>query len=201
LSGKGGSLRFLKELKRSVRLTGVDEIARRYFVMNLFDGSLAMLGVVLGSYAAGVDSALVVVKVALGVGLAMAVSGFSGAYIAEKAERLRELREVERAVFSKLGDTALARASSLAVLLAAAVNGASPLLAIVLALTPFALSTLGLLSFNMAVASSATAIILALFAIGAYMGRVSGEGLLISGARALIIGGATVVLLLLIQAM
>ena len=201
MKGREGVLHFLREFKRSVKLTGVDEIARRYFIMNLFDGSLAMLGVVLGSYAAGVEDALVVMKVALGVGVAMAVSGFSGAYMAERAERVRELKEVERALFFNLEDTAFARASSYAAFLAALVNGASPLVAIALASIPFALSMLSLLSFSHAVASSAALIISTLFVLGAYMGRVSGEGLLTSGVKALIIGGLTATLLLLIQAL
>jgi len=196
-----GALKFLRDRKRSVKQTDVGEIARRYFVMNLFDGSLALLGVVLGSYAARVEDPLVVIKVALGVGLAMAVSGFSGAYIAEKAERARELREVERALFFNLEDTAFARASSYAALLAAIVNGASPLVAIAVASLPFALTLLGLMCFNHAVVASAISIIVLLFVLGAYMGRVSGEGLVVNGVKALLIGGLTATLLLLIQAL
>jgi len=182
-------------------VSGVEEVARRYFVMNLFDGSLAMLGVVLGAYAASVTDPWVVIKVGLGVGLAMAVSGFSGAYIAERAERARELKMLERALFSDLEDTVIGRASSLAAILAALVNGVSPLVAIAISTLPFMLSLLGAMTFGLAVAWSTALIISTLFVLGAYMGKVSEENVLISGVKALLIGGVTAALLLLIQAL
>ncbi|RLF16461.1 MAG: hypothetical protein DRJ97_01030 [Thermoprotei archaeon] len=194
-------LRLPSQLRRYVKVSGVEEVARRYFVMNLFDGSLAMLGVVLGAYAASVTDPWVVIKVGLGVGLAMAVSGFSGAYIAERAERARELKMLERALFSDLEDTVIGRASSLAAILAALVNGVSPLVAIAISTLPFMLSLLGAMTFGLAVAWSTALIISTLFVLGAYMGKVSEENVLISGVKALLIGGVTAALLLLIQAL
>ncbi|PCN50300.1 hypothetical protein B6U99_05145 [Candidatus Geothermarchaeota archaeon ex4572_27] len=194
-------LELTSRVKRYVKLSGVEEVARRYFVMNLFDGCMTMLGVVLGSYAAGVQDPWTVVKVGLGVGVAMAVSGFSGAYMAERAERTRELKMLERALFSDLDDTAIGRASSLAAILAALVNGASPLVAILIAAAPFMAALLGVVEVGLAVALSTALIILTLFILGAYMGRISEESVLISGAKALLIGGVTAALLLMIQAL
>ncbi|RLF11521.1 MAG: hypothetical protein DRJ98_03235 [Thermoprotei archaeon] len=199
MSRHSSIIHVLREFKRYVKLSGVEEIARRYFVMNLFDGSLAVLGVVLGSYAAGVRDPSVVIKVGLGVGVAMAVSGFSGAYMAERAERTRELKVLEKALFSDLEKTAFGRASSFAALLAAIVNGISPIAAIAVATAPFMLASLGFFNFNVAVAWSAALMIATLFILGIYMGKVSGESVLISGFKALLIGGVTASLLLLIQ--
>ena len=50
--GKLDNLR--RKFKRYSEITQVDEIARRYFVMNAFDGCLTILGIIVGAYVAGV---------------------------------------------------------------------------------------------------------------------------------------------------
>jgi len=185
-------------LKRYARITKVDEIARRYFILNAFDGAIASLGVIIGAYSSGVQDPKLIIGLGLSLSLSMGISGFSGAYIAEKAERARMLKEVEEALFTKIEGSILARASSFAVFWVALVDGASPAIATLIALTPFILVSLGLLAFTTAVAASVSLIIALLSALGAYMGRVSKENILMSSVRSALIGGITAVLCMMV---
>jgi len=81
-------LKVLKELKN-------EEIARRYFVMNSFDGALTILGIIIAVYLSGQNNPGVIITSSLGASIAMAVSGIWGAYSIEKAERQRVLKELE----------------------------------------------------------------------------------------------------------
>ena len=88
-------------------IAGVGEIARRYFVINAFDGSLTTLGVLAGSYAGGVDKAGTVISLILSTAVSIGVAGFYGSYQVERAERDRALREIEESTLSSLQDTTL----------------------------------------------------------------------------------------------
>ena len=85
----------MERIRRYLRVTRAAGIVRRYFVMNGFDGAMTMLGITLGSWAAQVENAEIIVLAGIGACIAMGVSGFSGAYMAEKAERERHLKELE----------------------------------------------------------------------------------------------------------
>ena len=91
----------LKNLIRKVRvylhITKASGIARRYFVMNGFDGAMTIFGIVLGSWMAEVTKPQVVLLAGFGACLAMGVSCFFGAFMAEKAERERHLKDMEEA--------------------------------------------------------------------------------------------------------
>ena len=82
-----------KKIRLYLRVTKASGIARRYFVMNGFDGAMTTFGVVLGSWIAGVARSEIIILAGLGACLAMGLSGFFGAYIAERAERERHLKE------------------------------------------------------------------------------------------------------------
>jgi predicted membrane protein (TIGR00267 family) len=57
-----------------------------------------------GSWVAGVTKSGVVVLAGLGASLAMGLSGFFGALLAEKAERERHLNDMEKATNNKVED-------------------------------------------------------------------------------------------------
>ncbi len=92
----------IEEWKRYYEISDVGTISRRYFVMNAFDGALTMLGVVIGAYIAGILEPLTIITAAISGSIAMGVSGMSGAYMTEKAERTKELKELQRAMVSNL---------------------------------------------------------------------------------------------------
>ena len=87
--------RWLQQLKEYEDIAQVGQIARRYFAMNAFDGVLTMIGVLIGNYSAGVESARVIISTGLATSMAIGVSGFWGAYFTESAERKRDLDDLE----------------------------------------------------------------------------------------------------------
>ena len=115
-------------------------IARRYLVTNGFDGTLTMLGLMTGFYVSGTKDLGVAINACLGAAIALFVSGFSSAYLSEKAERKQELQELEQALLVDLEESDYGEASRYLPFLIASVNGLSPLFFSLLILTTLFLS-------------------------------------------------------------
>jgi len=179
------------EFRNYVKITEADEIARRYFVMNAFDGSLTMLGIILGTYLAQVHDAKIVIGAGVGASLAMGMSGFFGTYMTERAERTRKLKKLERAMVTNLDETVWDNASSFVSVWAAFVDGLSPALAAIIAVVPFIFSSANLIDFDTALYGSLVLIALTLFMLGAYLGKISEENIPINGIRMLLVGALT----------
>lgn len=179
------------QFRNYVKITEADEIARRYFVMNAFDGSLTMLGIILGTYLARVHESKIIIGAGIGAGLAMGMSGFFGTYMTERAERTRKLKKLERAMVTNLDETVWDNASSFVSIWAALVDGLSPALAAIVAVVPFALSSYGFIEFDTALLSSLVLIASTLFLLGAYLGKISEENIPINGIRMLLVGALT----------
>ncbi len=179
-------------LREALRLSGAGEIARRYFVMNAFDGILTMLGLVVGAHGAGLGPGSVVGP-ALGATVAMAASGFSGAFLTESAERERSLKELEGAMLRPLGGTVHGRAARTSAAVTALVDGASPALGAAVVLAPFLL-----LPAPSGAAASLAAALGALLALGFYLARVAGGVPWRYGAKMAAVGLATAGVLVLV---
>ena len=163
----------LKEIKKLAEISQVGPILRRYGAMNAFDGTLTLLGVILGSHFAMHHNASTVISAGIGACFAMLFSGLAGTYLAEKAERERELRILERAVMRSLDGTQIKRASRFAIIISALVDGFAPLMAGLVCLAPFYSVTAGLLTWDIAVISSMIIGLCMLFSLGIFLGRVS----------------------------
>jgi len=154
------------------RLVNIGEIARRYFVMNAFDGVLTIIGVLMGNLTAGVREPRIVVSTGLATSVAMGISGLWGAYLTEAAERERDLDELSRYTLTDLNDTRIARASRAAVVAVALVDGLSPFLAALVVLTPF--FVIGLFpAVTWAYYTSLAIALLTLLGLGFFLGHVS----------------------------
>lgn len=183
--------RRINEFIRLLKVSRVGGISRRYFVMNSFDGAMTMLGVIVGAYASGAANPKTIIGVGLGASLAMGISGFSGAYMTEKAERLRAFKRLRKAMLADLDRSLQDRASRLASLWAAVVDGVSPFLAAMVSMTPFFLAISHILSIEHAVLSSIVLIMSMLFFLGFFLGRISKENAVVWGLRMIVAGAAT----------
>jgi len=188
----------LIDLREHLRFSGISGISRRYFVMNTFDGALTMLGIIVGSYVYGIINVNSILGAGFGASLAMAMSGLSGAYMAERAERKRDLQELEKAMLRKLKNSMHAKSITLASIYVAIVDGGAPLLAGTVSLTPFLLAKWNLLSPYWAIYISIFLIMVMLSILGIFLGRISEENLLISGIKTLIIGLVTAAIIFLV---
>ena len=86
-----------------LHITRTHAIMRRYFVVNGFDGALTMLGLITGFLGSDEVPPRVALGACLGAAVALTVSGISSAYISERAERRKELAELEAAMMADLG--------------------------------------------------------------------------------------------------
>jgi predicted membrane protein (TIGR00267 family) len=168
-------------------ISKVGQIARRAFANNSFDGILTMIGVVMGNFFVGVDDAKVVLVTGLSTALAIGISGGWGAYLTESAERRHEIDELERFTLTKLHHTKIGKASRMAVILVAAVDGLSPFFSALLVVLPFFFASL-LPSVAFAYYASIGISLLALFGLGIYLGGISKENVIISGIKTAIAG-------------
>ena len=191
----------LRELRTHMKAGQVDEIARRYLVMNAFDGALAILSVVVSAYfAVGVQDPRFIVAVGLANCLAMGISGFTGTFMTERAERLRRLKELESLLLTDLEDTDLEKASLLASVYVALVDGLAPMVAAAVSLSPLIVAMLLPIDIKNAIYAALTINMATLFALGAFLGRVSKENIALSGLKMVLIGCGTALLCVLLKA-
>jgi predicted membrane protein (TIGR00267 family) len=179
-------------LPESFRILKKEEIARRYFVMNSFDGTLSILGVIVALYFAGVTQPKFIIVSCLGVAVALFVSGSWSAYAAEKAERVRELKELERHLMTDLDETKIGEKFSNLAILIALVNGLSPMLVSLILISPFIMAQFGLFSINYAFILSTGLIITILFSLGLIVGKVGGEKNLFYSGMKMVTAGIVV---------
>jgi predicted membrane protein (TIGR00267 family) len=175
-------------------------IARRYFIKNGFDGSMTVLGIIVGSWIVGVSEPEIIVTAGLAACLAMGVSGLFGAYMTEKAERKSHLKTVEAAMLTDLSDSILSDASNFVSLYAAFIDGASPMLTAVISLIPFILTLTGTFTIWDAYIASFILTLATLFSLGLYLGRIAKENILLYGVQTVAAGILIVAIVLLLSA-
>jgi len=177
----------LEQWREYSRISEAGQIARRAFANNSFDGVLTMIGVVMGNFVVGVDDPKVVLVTGLSTALAIGISGGWGAYLTESAERRHAIGELEQVTLTELHDTKIGKASRMAVVMVAAVDGLSPFLAALLVVLPFFIAGL-LPTVVYAYYASIAMALIALFALGVYLGRISKQNLFLSGIKTGIAG-------------
>ena len=196
-----GKLRGVKEeVRLSLNVAEAWGILRRYFVMNAFDGAMTSLGIVFGARTTNITDPKIIVGVICITSLAMAVSGISGAYMTEKAEREHELNNLEDAMLMNLENSIHGKATKWISLLAAVVDGLAPFSASLVCIFPFLLVMAGFITIWQAFSFSITLILVTLFALGIFLGSLSRRSILYSGLKMVVAGGAVALLSLLLEA-
>ncbi|MEM4347864.1 MAG: hypothetical protein QW802_04695 [Candidatus Altiarchaeota archaeon] len=176
------------KLLKYLKFLGKDNIIRRYFVMNSFDGALTILGLLIALFFANVKEAKIIVVSCLGAGIAMFVSGIYGAYAAERAERLRELKELEKHLMTDLDETKIGRKLAQVSILVALVDGLSPFLVSLLLSMPFILSSMNFFSLEYGFFISFMLILSMLFSLGFIVGKIAVENPIKEGIKTLSAG-------------
>ena len=185
----------IEQLIWLLKITGSQVIARRYFIVNGFDGALTMLGLLVGFYLSEDVRLPVVINACLGVAIALGMSGVSSAYISEAAEKQRELKDLEKAMVTDLSDSAHGQAARLLPLFIAFVNGMTPLAISLVILLPLWLAP-SLEPFSTLPLESAFVMaLIIIFLLGVYLGQVSQTFWLWAGLQTLLIAAATTALI------
>jgi len=181
-----------------IRISEANKIARRYFIMNSFDGSVTTLGVLLGVLFSGITNPIQIVSIALATGIALTISGFSSTVIAEEAERSRDIQELEESMLMDLKDTLYARAAKFSIFYVSMVNGISPLLSTLLSISPMILALYGLLDPDNALIACIFLSLFYLGILGIFIGEFTGRNRIKESLKLVGIGIATTVLVTLI---
>lgn len=189
---------FLRKITLVMGISGADRIARRYFVVNGFDGALTMLGILSGFIASGAEDLTIVIGACLGAAIALGASGISSAYVSEAAERRRDLAALEDAMVADLRSSYHASAARWAPIIVAAVNGLSPLAISLLIMAPLWLARAGLAFVNSPLYHAVGVALVMVFLLGAYLGRIEQVSVWRSGVRTLVVALATLVLVYLL---
>ena len=183
------SKKTLKRWKKYSEISDVGPITRRYFVMNAFDGALTMLGVVIGAYISGViNQSAVIISAGIAGSVAMGASGVSGAYMTEKAERKKKMKNLEKAMLTDMKNGLHERSHRFATIFAAVVDGASPAIAAMVVISPFFLYNYGFISAIIAFYSCITITLIVLILLGVYLARISDESMIKYGIQMLLVG-------------
>ncbi len=182
----------IERFREYLEVSKAQEIARRLFVMNAFDGTLTIMGVVIGAHFAGVTNPHIVITAGIGGSVAMGISGVSGAYLTERAERKRDLRKLEMAMLKKLEDTHYARASEFASFVVAAVDGISPALSAAILVMPYLM--VPRISMDSAFFASLILGLAVLFILGIFLARISDERPAVSGLQMIVVGIITIII-------
>ena len=175
--------KLIDRIRLYIEVTHISDIARRYFVKNGMDGSMTVLGIILGSWAARVENPYIIVMAGLGACLAMGVSGLFGAYITEKAERKKIIKDLEEAILSDLEGSLQQNASEFVPTLAALVDGLSPTLTAMISLVPFIMSMVKIIPIWDSYIVSIILTFGTLFALGLYLGRIARERMWLYGLQ------------------
>lgn len=186
----------LGEVRLLLRITRSHDIARRYLVVNGFDGALAMLGLLMGFYVSADVSVDTMLSACFGTAVALMMSGLSSAYISESAERRRELRELEEAMITDLDESAHAKAARLVPWLIAAVNGLSPFALAALIISPLWLHELGVTAITSPLEAAIVIAFVSLFCLGLFLSYVSRTFWLWSALRTLLVAVVTALIIL-----
>ncbi|RLC81629.1 MAG: hypothetical protein DRJ03_09055 [Chloroflexi bacterium] len=181
----------INNIREYERIAGFSKIARRALANNSFDGVLTMIGVLMGNYLGDVDSANTVIRIGIATSVSIGVSGLWGAYLAESAERGRELAELERISLTNLSKTKIGRASRVAVIVVSLVDGISPLVSSLIVLIPFFFAPL-IGNIMVSYALSIIVGLLGLFGLGMFLGHISERSLIGYGLRTIVAGIAAI---------
>ncbi|MFX1300616.1 MAG: VIT1/CCC1 transporter family protein [Promethearchaeota archaeon] len=174
-------------------------ITRRYFATNAFDGTLTIIGLVLGSYFAIILNPLTVVRAGIGACIAMMFSGFAGTFFAERLIQREQIQELEKAMLRKLNKTLPSRASSFVIVTSALVDGVAPLITGLVCLIPIIIAALGIIAWNLAVLISSIIGLIILFILGFYIGRAARMNPWFQGLQTFFIGIGTAIAIIIVQ--
>jgi len=150
-----------------------------------------VIGIIIGSYVAGSHDPRIVLGASMAGVIALGVSGTASAYLTESAEREKEIKELEKYMLVDMSDSIHKDAAKFASLFTSLINGASPVIAACIMLTPFMLALGDIISAETAFPLSLGISILEIFILGLLLGEISGKNKMVYGLKMLIVAGIT----------
>ncbi len=174
-------------------MTDLVPIVRRYFIIGYFDGALTILGLIMGAHLSRKATPEVVISAGVATAIALGISSGWGAYEAERVEQTAMKMERDKAMLRSVGGI-VEKAHNFAILVSSLVHAISPVVASLIPLIFYVFLPVNE-AFPFAIAFG----LIQLFAVGAFMGKVSKSGILKSGVRLMLAGLVTLVVVLVLS--
>lgn len=159
----------------------------RYIILGTIDGILAVLGIIIGLSSATLDPG-VIVKAALGGGIALCLTNGIGSYLAETAVEYGKLLEVEQALLQDLKDTKIEKLTRRNIIVDSILHGGSSFIGSLIPILP-----LFFVPDGIAVFVSIGFALAALVVLGLFAGSISGQSYLKSVMRMVFLGAIVVI--------
>ncbi len=164
----------------------------RYIALGTLDGILAVMGVTLAASGVAGAGGLEIPNYIIGLtglsgGIALAMSNAFGSFIGERAEEVRNIRELEQKMMldeGKLDDTLIHQQAKKRVFMSMFTHGFSSFIGSFVPVIPFLL----IASRFTATITTVVLCFIALVILGIYLGRVSRESLLRTSIEIVLIG-------------
>lgn len=164
----------------------------RYIALGTLDGILAVMGVTLAASgvagAGGVDIPNYIIGLTgLSGGIALSMSNAFGSFIGERAEEVRNIRELEQKMMldeGKLDDTLIHKQAKRRIYMSMFTHGFSSFIGSFVPVLPF----IFIASRSMATMTTVIFCFIALVILGIYLGRVSRENLFKTSVEIVLIG-------------
>lgn len=164
----------------------------RYIALGTLDGILAVMGVTLAASgvagAGGVDIPNYIIGLTgLSGGIALSMSNAFGSFIGERAEEVRNIRELEQKMMldeGKLDDTLIHKQAKRRIYMSMFTHGFSSFIGSFVPVLPF----IFIASRSMATITTVILCFIALIILGIYLGRVSRENLFKTSVEIVLIG-------------
>jgi predicted membrane protein (TIGR00267 family) len=160
----------------------IEDESGRYLILGTIDGLLAVLGIIIGASASTADAGIIL-KAALGGGIALALTNGIGSYLAESAVEYGRIASVERAILQDLKDTRIEEQAKHRIVVGSIVHGGASLIGSFIPIVSFLL-----LPAENALISSILLSLFTLIVLGFYSGKISGQSYLKSILRMVSLG-------------
>ena len=142
----------------------------------------------------GALNSIVIISAGIAGSIAMGISGISGAYMTEKAERTKKLKELEKAMLKDMKDSIHGKSHKFASIFAAVVDGVSPAMAAMIVISPFFISNFGIITQETAFFICITITMIVLVLLGIFLAKISDENMIKYGIQMLLVGLITALL-------
>ncbi len=186
--------KFREDFELYSQMTDIASVSRRYFVIGFFDGILTILGMIVGAHLVGGVSSKLIISAGFATALALGISSAWGAFEAERIEQKIMIDRKERALLVESRNCAIERAHRAAAYISSTIHGIAPIVAAIPPLIPY-LAFPEWVAFKFSLSFG----LISLFLIGLFMGKTAKVNLITSGARMLLAGIFTIILVIILN--
>jgi predicted membrane protein (TIGR00267 family) len=159
----------------------------RYLILGTIDGLLAVLGIIIGLAAATANNEIII-KAALGGGIALCLTNGIGSYLAETAVEYGRISSVEKAMLEDLRDTHIEKTAKRKIVRDSIIHGGASFVGSIIPILPFLIFEDGI-----AIYASVALCGIVLIGLGLYSGYVSSQSYIKSVVRMLGLGATIVI--------